>query len=216
MRQHASRPLGIISERRTVPAVAEQILVEASQPGLVRVGIPGPSQSRRFKSRLGLRIGHLGSIGMKCLELAPSSGSNRFNQLWVTERTEKLERMLFSIFFAHKQERKMRRKQEQACGQTLARTCNQRAESFAGGAVADLIMVLNADDETVAGKAGGGATVAAVTMCAIGAVEDERLLQELRKVCRSSIVFVVSLSLAGEPRYGCADRASVPPDQPSL
>ena len=56
---------------------------------------------------------------------------------------------------------------QQACRQALRRLRDQRAQPFAGGAVSDLIMVLNADDETIAWKIGAGGPVTTAAMRAI-------------------------------------------------
>ena len=59
-------------------------------------------------------------------------------------------------------------------------------------------MVLNADDETIAGKIGVGATVTTAAMRAIAPVQDECLLQKSRKLFWRPIVLIISLSLAVE------------------
>ena len=89
-------------------------------------------------------------------------------------------------------------KKQQACRQALRRWRDQRAQPFAGGTVSDLIMVLNGDDETIAGKSGVGTPVTTVAMRAVASVQDECILQQLRKLFRRSIVLIISLSFAGE------------------
>src|SRR5262249_58540771 len=74
------------------------------------------------------------------------------------------------------------------------------AEAVAAGAVADLVVVLHADDEAVPGDSVWAGAVLAAAGRAVVADVQERLLQHPGKLPRLAEVGVVPLSLAGQVR----------------
>src|SRR5205823_6484468 len=76
--------------------------------------------------------------------------------------------------------------------QALGGRRKQGAEPVATGPIADLVMVLNADREPVAGEAARGCAVPPVAVPAVAAVEEKCPFQHLGEVFSPPIILVVA------------------------
>src|SRR5262245_40545374 len=96
---------------------------------------------------------------MKRGKLSHAALADRLLQGRVTEVAEKEKRPGLAIFLAHEQHRRVRRQEQQPGGQALLRWARKLVQPLAPGAVADLVVRLQADDELLAAKVAGGRAV---------------------------------------------------------
>jgi hypothetical protein len=116
----------------------------------------------------------------------------------VTHEVEKRIRLV--VFLPHEQHRHVRRQQVQRGGKLPRLERDQRRQPVADGAVADLIVVLDADDEAIGRNAIRRRTVTPAPVGAVPAVVHESIPQRLRDRHHASEVGIVARSLAGEAR----------------
>src|SRR5262245_59869284 len=84
-------------------------------------------------------------------ELLGAALTHGFGETAVEERREELKRRRLAVFLAHEQERDRGRRQQQPGRQLHPLERCDRAQPVAQRAVADLIVILYADDEALAG-----------------------------------------------------------------
>src|SRR5579871_555565 len=130
-----------------LPPETDQMLVE-TEHGSVRFSLlPSVVETGSLKSRLRLRIGNL----LRPLEsgkFASTPFSDVLDQLRVAVADEIQERRRLRVFLTHEQQRRQRRQEHNACRQLQRLGTNQRRKPLTERAVANLIVVLDADNET--------------------------------------------------------------------
>src|SRR6185437_5097745 len=80
----------------------------------------------------------------------------------------------------------------------LSRCTQKRVQPATLGAVADLIVILQANDEAIAGQTLRRRAMFAIAMPTVIAGVQKRLLQHLGQMLRRAEILVVTLRLAGE------------------
>src|SRR3954463_8319522 len=98
---------------------------------------------RALERRRILRVGNLAAEAAEARELALAPFTRRLGDRRVVVVGEELERRTLSVLLAHEEQRDLRR-EEHARGRDAPRLGRQ---AVADGAVADLVVVLGADDE---------------------------------------------------------------------
>src|SRR5207237_10513861 len=113
---------------------------------------------------LELRIRHLFLEAAERLELLAPALAHRLPQRGIAVADEVLERLGRGPFLALEEERQRRRerRQRRRCAQPTRR--GQRGEPLAPGPVADLVVVLRADDESTPGQVTARSPVLATAM----------------------------------------------------
>ena len=199
-----------------------------SPPGRQEVGIqspPGRPIGRRplpiklgRKERLaGLRIGNLSApCKRQGGKLLPPAAPHRLDQPRIAERTEERKGPRLAIFLAHKQKRHAGRKHQQTDGQPLRLGWHERREAVAPGAIADLVVSLNGDDEPSPVQVAHAAAVPPPPERTITAVVDKHVIQCLGKLLRPAEILVIAVVLAGQAGRGRYDgnRRSTWPSSP--
>ena len=138
-----------------------------------------PSRTGGGEGRLGLGIGYR-ALPAEDGELPAAPFPNRLDQDGISVAHEVQERIAVGVLLAHEEERDVRREQKYSGRQTHTRRLDQRRQALPGGTVADLIVVLHADDEPVAGHVFRGMPVAPAPIGRIAAVVDVASAQHAR------------------------------------
>src|ERR1700710_2466323 len=92
-------------------------------------------------------IGRVKEVG----EFSLSPLANRLHKFITGKRAEERKRTCLAVLFAHKEQGQMGRKEHEARGKPLlGRRFQNHPKSVSFSAVAHLIVILNADDESIA------------------------------------------------------------------
>src|SRR5215831_20353755 len=103
-------------------------------------------QPRAQEGGLILRIRDF-ALPLESAEFRLSSAAYRLNQICIRVAGEILERGFFPVFLSHKEQRQERGKNHHPCGELQLFIRNQGAETIPKHAIADLVVVLRANDE---------------------------------------------------------------------
>src|SRR5262249_52224793 len=89
--------------------------------------------------------------------------------------------------------------QEQQAGcQALGRCTDEGPKPLTGGAIADLVVVLDTDDKAVTRQVSARGAMATVTVAAVAASEDEGLLEQSGDSLAAPVIDVVALAFAAQ------------------
>ena len=136
---------------RPFPACRQEVAIQppqAGSPGSLR---PRPGQTGRVKRRCAAGSGTSKVLIMGAV--LPPAVAHGLHEFFTPKRAEERKRVFFSVFLPHEQKRQVGRQQEIAGGEPLfRRRVQERVEPIAAGPIADLVVVLQTDDESVAGQ----------------------------------------------------------------
>src|SRR5215472_15805495 len=89
--------------------------------------------------------------------------------------------------------------QEQQAGrQALGWHTDEGPEPLPGGAIADLVVVLDTDDKAVTGQVSARGAMATVTVATVAAIEDEGLLEQSGDILAAPVIDIVALAFAAQ------------------
>ena len=110
-----------------------------------------PVEDRGRERVLGLRVGRRGLVRVELLELRAAAAPDGFDEVGVGVADEVRERVGLPVLLANEQQRHERGAQRCCRRELQAGGIDERREPLAGGAVADLVVVLGEDDEALTG-----------------------------------------------------------------
>ena len=154
-------------------------------------------EPRAHERRRLARIGD-GALPREATELLGAALAHRLGEVAIEERCEELKRRGLTVLFAHEEQRDRRRRQQQPGRQLHRLERRDRADAVALSAVADLVVVLRADDEALAGQVGARRAAIAAEVLRVLALERESLGQRRRQPPRLGEVGVIAAALARE------------------
>src|ERR1700761_3835942 len=148
-------------------------------------------ETTEFECLFRLWIGNL-PFPSEVRELGPTSLSNGIDQALVVMADEILEWRFLSVFLAHEQHGSERRKNCGASNELQSFQICQLADAVAKGAIAHLIVILNADDKLFRSQFEWRISVAAFAMRRVYAVVIPAVRKRLGEMMNRSEVPVVS------------------------
>lgn len=188
--------------RRDVPVTQlQQLPVKVVHRLLRRVAsVPG---LRRFEGLRRIRVGDLFAFdrifeGAECGEFAASTFAHQSGQFAVVTG-EKQERLLGGELVAHEHQRNHRRQQQQRGGGFQCLGLRQLMQSFAKGAIADLVVVLQKQHKRARRQVAAG-LAARRAVAGDVALEHEALAEAARQLFGRvlRIVGVIGVGFAGQ------------------
>src|SRR6185437_6558879 len=194
--EQASRAVRVVTQRRPAMPRREEIRIETADTGADRSFRPGPTQASGGERRFGLRISHLHT--RRETVVTPATTANILDQAAIVEGTEEGKRVFLAVFFAHEQQRQVRRQQHQTGGEPLFRGTNQRGEAIAVRPIADVIVVLDADDEAITGQIFIRSAPAPVAVGTVNAIEMKGVFQHTVETLDIAEIAILAMPFAGE------------------
>jgi hypothetical protein len=185
-----------IAEGWVIASEREQVGVEVAELVGGSARWPGPGQAGGLEGFLG--IGKREGIGEKVGEFALPALANGAVEVFAGEGAEEGEGAAFAIFFAHEEQGEVGGKQEEAGGKAEPGGIEEGGETVAEGAVSNLVVVLDTDDELVTGQAGGRCAVAAVAIRAVVTGVKKGGIEDVGEVRGVAVVGVITALFAGE------------------
>ncbi len=158
-----------------------------------------PAQFRAEKGFGRLRVRNLRAFPGKRGKLALAPLGNGPSQLVVVIR-EKQERRARAPFLALEEHRRERPEQHERGDRLERGRIDELAQALAEGTIADLVVILRADDELVRRDIERRTAVRALAVSRVLTVEHVALLERLREVAERSEIRVITAALAGEER----------------
>ncbi|MCY1235688.1 hypothetical protein D9M72_483130 [compost metagenome] len=167
---------------------------------MVTLGGLGPVQFRPVEGLRILGIGHDGGIPPHAFELLDAAFRRRLAQLRLGVGGEELPRRGGAVFLPHKEHGRERGRQREDGRQSQPAVGQRLGKSVAGGAVADLVVVLAAHHQGCGVHQPGvnGPPVVPAAEAGVAAVVEEPVAQHLGQGAQRIEVAVVPLRLAAD------------------